>query len=91
MIEYFVLLLQVLFAGFLATGCALSLLQLARRNLPVKAAMDRELFSYGAANDFETDYRRLFFTRATRIARLPRIDRRHHRQTFQKAGFSLKY
>lgn len=66
MIESSVLLLQVLFAGFLAAGCALCLLQLLQRNLSARATLDMELFSYGAANDFEIDYRRLLFRRAAR-------------------------
>jgi len=66
MIEYSVLLLQVLFSGFLAAGCALCLLQLLRRNRSSGAALDMELFSYGAANEFESDYRRLFLRRGAR-------------------------
>jgi hypothetical protein len=66
MIASSVLLFQVLLAGFLAAGCALCLLQVLRRNLSAEATPDMERFSYGAANDFEIDYRRLLFRRGAR-------------------------
>ncbi len=65
MMDLAILMIQMAFVAFLAWGGVLSLLSVVRGGTRDSRAARMKIFSYAAANDFETDFRRVLSRRST--------------------------
>jgi len=68
MMHLAILMIQVAFVAFLAWGGVLSLLSVVWSGTRDFRAAGTKVFSYAAANDFETDFRRVLSRRSTLAA-----------------------